>query len=118
MKKLLERIALGGGAVGLTGLFGLAVPAEAKVPRLTAEQCRIVSAIAVKVVKAVGPDTLSPEFRQSFRDWLGPEIACDGPKEIRTPTPEDVAAFNTIRGTLLQGPAPISLSQMGVRAVP
>lgn len=118
MRKLLNRLALGGGAAGLSGLVGLASHAGATAPSLTRAECRVVSAIAVKVIKAVGRDTLSLEFRQSFRNWLGADLTCDGPREIATPTGADIDAYNTIRTVLASGPDPIDLQAIGLKAVP
>lgn len=118
MRRLLNRLALGGGAAGLSGLVGLAPQADAAAPPLTQAECRIVSAIAVEVIKAVGRDTLSVEFRQSFRNWLGADLTCDGPREIATPTTNDIAAYNTIRTVLASGEDPIDLQAIGLKAVP
>ena len=106
----------GGGAIGLSGIVGLAHPSEAAgLP--SEKECAIIAAVAVKTLRAIGAETLSPEFKQSFRDWLGPDLRCDGPRDIATPTVDDVAIFNTIAGVLLQGDDPISLRKFGVRAV-
>jgi hypothetical protein len=61
------------------------------------------------------PETVSAEFKQSFRDFLGPNLSCDGPRDIHTPTGPDIDAFNTIRSQLLAGK--ISLRDAGLRAV-
>lgn len=83
----------------------------------TADECKVIALTATKVVDAVGRDSLSVEFRQSFVNWLGPNTACDGPADIQVPTAADVAAFNTIRLTLASGSNPIDLTGRGVRAV-
>jgi hypothetical protein len=101
-------------AVLAAGIVSVATGSAAAAP-FTPEQCRIISAVAVDVLKAIGPDTVSPEFKQSFRDFLGPRLTCDGPKQIRTPTVADIAAFNTIRSQLLAGD--ISLQAAGLRSV-
>lgn len=81
----------------------------------TPEQCKVIAAVAVDVLKALGPETLSGEFKQSFRNFLGPSLTCDGPRDILTPTGPDIDAFNTIRSLLLRGD--ISLREAGLRAV-
>jgi hypothetical protein len=99
--------------------LGIAVtsPTTAFSASLTTDECKVVAAVAGKVVKAIGRDTLSLEFRQSFRNWLGAELTCDGPTDILTPTVNDVAAFNTIRTVLVAGDHPLSLQDAGLRAV-
>lgn len=79
--------------------------------------CRGISGIARAVVRRVGADTLSLEFRQSFVDWMGPETRCDGPKEITIVTGSDDATYRTIRSELLQLPKPLSLQNAGLRPV-
>lgn len=72
--------------------------------------------VSTNVIKAVGRDTLSVEFRQSLRDWLG-DLTCDGPTDIHTPTGPDIAAFNTIRSVVASGDDPIDLTGRGLRSV-
>ena len=80
-------------------------------------ECKVIAAVASKVVKAVGKDTLSLAFRQSFRNWLGTPLTCQVPVEIRTPTGPDIDAWNTIRTVLGSGDQPIDLLERGVKAV-
>ena len=94
-----------------------AVTAPAMAGDFTQDQCKSVSAIARAVVRHVGKDTLSLEFRQSFVDWMGPETRCDGPKEIAIVTENDSATYRTIRSELLQLPKPISLQKAGLNPV-
>jgi hypothetical protein len=101
----------------LAALASIATTSQANAGDFTKEECAGVMAVALEVVKAAGKDTLSVEFRQSFRNWLGPNVTCDGPKDILTPTDRDIAAYNTIRTGLLLASKPISLEKAGLRSV-
>jgi hypothetical protein len=83
----------------------------------TLDQCRIVSATVAEVVRSLGADTLSVEFRTSLRDFIMTDghMTCGGPRLIRTPTTNDIAAFNTIRSQLLA--SNISLQAAGLQSV-
>jgi hypothetical protein len=104
-------------AIALTTVAAMFAGAAAHAGDFTPEQCRSISAVGISVAKAVGPSTLSTEFKQSFRNFLGPDLTCDGPKDILTATPDDVAAFNTIKQVLFAPPAKISLTSAGLRSV-
>lgn len=83
-------------------------------------ECKTVSGVAREVVKAVGKDTLSMDFRRSLLSFIAPDgkqSTCTGPLKIATPTGADIDAFNTIRGLLLAGPKPISLQERGLQSV-
>src|SRR5262245_56912839 len=86
----------------------------------THDQCRLIAAVATDVMKALGPTTLSVDFRQSLVRFVAPQgkFTCDGPKDILTPTGPDVDAFNTIKDVLFAPPRRISLEQAGLRSVP
>lgn len=85
---------------------------------LTKEECRAVAAVAGVIVKSVGANNLSVDFRQSFRNWLGADITCDGPKDIIIKTAADSDAFVTIRGALGAASRPIDImTRGGLRAV-
>lgn len=92
-----------------------AVPAMAG--EFSQKECRGISGIAGAVVRRVGKDNLSLEFRQSFVDWMGAEFRCDGPKEIALVTDEDAATYRTIRSELLQLPKSIDLKKAGLKPV-
>jgi hypothetical protein len=115
-KSVSSKTALGHafGTVIVAGIVSTTAGPATAAP-FTPEQCKIISAVAVDVLKAIGPDTVSAEFKQSFRDFLGSGLTCNGPKEIETPTANDIGAFNTIRSVLLN--AGISLQEGGLRAV-
>jgi hypothetical protein len=83
----------------------------------TPEQCRIVAATVADVVRAIGANTLSVEFRTSLRDFImtDGQMTCRGPGTILTPTTNDIAAFNTIRSQLLA--SDISLQKAGLRSI-
>lgn len=83
----------------------------------TQKQCAGIAETAIEVLRAVGKDTLSQEFRQSFRGWLGADLRCDGPKDIIIVTHNDSATYATIREALLRGSKPISLQKAGLRVV-
>lgn len=96
-------------AVGMTG--------QAKAGDFTHDQCRAIAAVASDVVKTIGKEKLSVEFRQSFINFLGAKLTCDGPKDILTPTGEDIDTFNTIMTFLEGGSKPIYLQRAGLRSV-
>lgn len=86
----------------------------------TEHECKVISLVTRDVVKAVGVDTLSTDFRRSLASFMAPDgnkLTCDGPTRITTPTGPDVDAFNTIRTILLAGPNPISLQNRGLVSV-
>jgi hypothetical protein len=94
---------------------------SARAGDFTHDQCRLISAVAADVMKALGPSSLSVEFRQSLIKFIvpnGKQLTCDGTKEIVTPTGADIDAFNTMRVILLAPPSRISLEQAGLRSVP
>lgn len=105
------------GASGLTSLPANAQTALASVPTLTAEQCMEVRKVIVGAVSKIGPDQLSQEFKTSLRDFIGANRDCTGTRDILTPTVNDAAAYNAIRGVLGSGPNPIALEQYGLRAL-
>lgn len=116
----LRKGAIAAATVGSLFAANAAAAADASLPsapRFTQQECRLISIIAVDVAKAMGPEKLSTEFKQSFRNFLGPNLTCDGPTQISTPKGDDIDAYNTIGGLLLQGPKPISLRERGLRAV-
>lgn len=84
----------------------------------TEDECRGISNVAVDVLKAIGPDKVTPQFKKSFRNFLGPNLKCDGPMEIIVLTADDIAVFNTIGDGLASMPKhPISLRERGLRLV-
>jgi hypothetical protein len=110
--------------LGLAALFpahgqtvGVGTPST---PSFTTDQCRLISAVTAEVFRFRGAPTLSAQFRQSMVNFIAPNgsLTCDGPREIITPTENDVSAFNTIRTILLAPPRRISLEQAGLRSVP
>jgi hypothetical protein len=108
------------GAILFAASAGSAVlptAASAQQPALTAAQCKTVAMTAVEVIRDLGPEKMSAQFKQSLRDFLGTELKCDGPRDILTPTIADVAAFNTMREILLSPPRIISLQKAGLRSI-
>ncbi len=87
----------------------------------TEDQCKIIAGTGGRVMQALGAETLSREFRESYRLFLAPDgrtLTCTGPMDIYTPTGADIDAFNTIRGMLLSGGDwRISLQEAGLRSV-
>ncbi len=94
-------------------------PPPAEQPRtFTKVECKGIALVASEVVKAIGANKLSLEFRQSFVNWVRPPaFTCDGPKDILTPRGDDIDTFNVIRRVLLAGKNPISLQKAGLRSV-
>lgn len=117
----LRKGAIATAAIGTLFTANAAAAADASAPsKFTEQECKVVAAMAGEVVKAVGPEKLSVEFRRSFMGFIAPDgkkATCTGPTQIATPKHEDIAAYNTIGGLLLQGPKPISLRERGLRAV-
>ena len=104
-------------AVMLAAATMTAVTAPALARDFTQKECKGIAATAIEVLGVVGPDKLSPEFKQSFRTWMGPDLRCLGPKEIVIVTHEDDATYATIRDALLRGSKPLSLEKAGLRVV-
>jgi hypothetical protein len=109
--------ALRRGAFSLATIASLFAANGATAADFTPQECKIVYETSRMVVQALRKDTLSLKFRQSLVNFMGPDTRCNGPKNILTPTVNDVAAFNTIRGLLLSPPARISLQERGLRSV-
>lgn len=104
-------------ALGLTAAAAMFAGTAAHAGDFSAEDCKFIAHVGVTAAKVAGPEKLSVEFKTSFRNYLGANLTCDGPKNILTPTGEDVATFNTIRQVLLAPPRSISLEKAGVRAI-
>lgn len=102
-------------ALGIAAAAAMTTGASAA--DFTQKQCLGISETATEVVKTVGAKTLSREFRQSFVNWLGADLRCDGPKDIIIVTHNDSATYATIREALLRGSKPISLQKAGLRVV-
>lgn len=114
MPPLTSRIA--GAAMFAAAATGLVAPIAANAaPPISQTECDIIAKTSSRVLRAVGPETVSTEFKQSFRSFLGKNLTCDGPTDIRTPTKQDVALFNNIRTELLA--FDISLEKAGLRSV-
>lgn len=94
--------------------------ANAQAATFSEQECKVVAGISAKTVRAVGPETLSQDFRRSLMSFAAPDgqrATCSGPTNIATPTVNDVAAFNVIRGILASGSNPIDLQARGLRSV-
>jgi hypothetical protein len=112
--------ALRRGAFALAAVASLAAATPGQAASFTEHECKVISGVARQVVTALGPNSLSVDFRRSLLGFIAPDgkrSTCTGPTQIRTPTDPDIAAFNTIRGILLQGPSPISLQERGLVSV-
>lgn len=94
-----------------------ALIASARASDFTQGECKTIALTAAEVVRVTGREKLSADFRQSFINWLGKELTCDGPKNIAISTHQDSVTYRTIRGMLLSGSKPISLEKAGLRAV-
>lgn len=106
-----------GWALALAASTMAAVTSPVQAGNFSQKECKGIGGIAVAVVRHIGADTLGMEFRQSFRNWLGADMRCDGPKEIAIVTTEDSATYGTIRSELLSLPKPMSLEKAGLKAV-
>ena len=106
-----------GRALALAASTMAAVTSPVLAGEFSQRECKGIAAIAGAVVRHVGKDTLSMEFRQSFVNWMGTEFRCDGPKEIAILTENDDATYRTIRSELLQLPKPFDLKKAGLRVV-
>jgi hypothetical protein len=106
------------GTVLAAGIVSVATGSAAAAP-FTPDQCKVVAAAISEVLRTLGPDTLSVDFRTSLRDFVVTDgkLTCEGSRDILTPTAKDIAAFNTIRTILLGGLHPISLQEAGVRSI-
>lgn len=112
--------ALRRGAIALAAGAALFGANAAQAASFTDKECRIISAVARDVVRTLGKEKLSSQFRESLINFMAPDgktLTCDGPTQIRTPTGPDVDAFNTIRTILLAGDNPISLQKRGLVSV-
>lgn len=104
-------------AVGMAALATLFAANATQAASFTPHECKVIASVAGRVVRELGKDTLSLEFRQSFVNFLDAKVTCTGPTNIATPTVNDVAAFNVIGGILLHAETPISLNARGLRSV-
>jgi hypothetical protein len=107
-------------AIGIAAAAAIFANSAARAGDFTHDQCRLISTVAADVMKGLGSNTLSVDFRQSLIRFIVPngKLTCDGPKEIVTPTGADIDAFNTIKDVLYAPPQRISLEQAGLRSVP
>ena len=117
MATFLGSMARKGRALALAASTLAGVTAPALADGFSPAECRGISAMTRAVVRRVGKDSLSVEFRQSLVDWMGSEFRCDGPKDIAIVTENDSATYATIRSELLQLPKPISLQKAGLNPV-
>lgn len=109
--------AIGASAVA-TSLFA-ANAAQAQAPGSFDHQtCKGIAGVIVGVYDDLGSrQKTSAAFQESIRRWLNvPNFTCDGPKDIHTPTGEDVATFNTIK-QVLYASTNISLTAAGLRSI-
>lgn len=97
----------------------LTTPLPSQQP-FTRDECAGIAVTVVQVVRVASERKagVSNDFRQSMRNWLGPNVTCDGPRDIVIKTGEDADAFNTIRATLGAASRPIDLvARGGLRAI-
>jgi hypothetical protein len=97
----------------------LVPPGPGQLHVFTPQECQLIAGTSVYVVRDLGnKDRLSPEFKQSFRNFLGANLTCDGPREIAWRTREDAATFNDIASQLMRKATRISLREAGVNVAP
>lgn len=104
------------------GAFALATVAAmvgattgAQAGQFTREECGLILETSRTVMRSLGADTLSTDFRRSLLTFISPDgktLSCTGPAQIVTPTGRDIDAFNTIGGLL-----PFDIQARGVRQV-
>lgn len=103
------------GAAMAATLFGASA---AQASEFTQNECRLIDGVVREVVKTLGKDTLSLEFRQSYVNWRGAGYSCDGPP-ITVTTGPDIDAWNTVRVIMGGGSGPnrIDLQARGVQPI-
>jgi len=104
-------------AAGMAALATLFAANATQAAQFTPHECKVIAGVAGTVVRTLGADQLSHAFRQSFVNFLDPNVTCTGPTSIATPTGMDIDVWTVIRGTLASGTRPIDLQARGVRAV-
>jgi hypothetical protein len=104
-------------ALGIAAIATLFAANATQAANFTPHECKVIAGVAGKVVRELGKDTLSLQFRQSFRNFIDANATCTGPTNIATPKGPDIDAFNVMRGILASGEKPIDLYARGVRAV-
>ncbi len=104
-------------AVGMATLATLFAANATQAAQFTADECKHIAGIAGQVVTSLGKDTLSNDFRQSFRNFLDASVTCTGPTKIATPTGRDINAYNVIAGMLAAGKYRIDLNARGLQSV-
>ncbi len=104
-------------AVGMATLATLFAANATQAASFTPQECAIVYETAkMTIEKTVGSQGLSADFKQSFRAFLGPKMACDGPPTITTRSGPDIDVFS-VTASLLAHNHRIDLNAKGVRAV-
>ena len=78
---------------------------------LNQEQCNLVRNVIVRVVQDVGSDTISDDFKQSLRAFIGENRDCRGTRVIYAPEGRDIDAYNVMRVILGSGTPPIALER-------
>lgn len=108
-------------AAAIAGAVPAALPFQAagqQVAAFTQSECKGISSVVLQVVRTLGADSLSNDFKGSFRAWMGPNITCDGPTDIVVRTGRDSDALNTIYTLLESSSSRINLqTRAGLRAV-
>lgn len=104
-------------AVGMAAFATLFAANATQAASFTPHECKYIAAIAGQVVTSLGKDTLSNDFRQSFRNFLDASLTCRGPTRIATPTGRDINAYNVIAALLAAGEYRIDLNARGLQSV-
>ncbi len=104
-------------AVGMAALATLFAANATQAASFTPQECAIVyETTKMTIEKTVGRQGVSADFMQSFRAFLGPRMACDGPANIVTRPGPDIDVYN-VAAALLANNHRIDLNAKGVRAI-
>lgn len=108
-------------AMAASTLFGVNAAQASEASKFTDHECKVIYLTTKEVVKVLGVETLSKDFRQSIANFMVPDgktLTCTGPTDIATPRGDDVDAFNTIQDILAASKDnPILLQDRGIRSV-
>ncbi len=69
-------------------------------------ECATITKVATNLVKRLGVNSFSIEFRQSLRNWLAANLTCDGPRDIAIRQYREIAYVNLLTYELSVVPKP------------
>lgn len=97
-------VAAGWMAAG-AALLGAAAPGSAQAAGFTEQECKVVAAVTGEVVRAVGKDELSVDFRKTLVTFIVPDskhATCTGPAMVKLRSLSDQDAISKIHDRLLE----------------